>query len=171
MCDLLEAISRLLFIAAIAGGESSLATMALLLSLGEHVDSPFRSEPSNNSNSNRHILVAPSKGISFGSNLIQGVWSGRRMYGLFYIMALILGLYSSNSSRLTKWLYALSNRSLMPYRSDLRVMDEFDVFMDSQLRKIAVKQIMAFAQKGDKFRQIILITPQVSKPFKRPLKA
>lgn len=41
-------------------------------------------------------------------------------------------------------------------------MDEFDVFMDSQLRKIAVKQIMAFAQKGEKFRQIILITPQVS---------
>lgn len=45
MCDLLEAIACLgcLLIVANAGGESSLATMALLLSLGEHVDSPFRS--------------------------------------------------------------------------------------------------------------------------------
>lgn len=59
----------------------------------------------------------------------------------------------------------MASRTVKIYNLDAlpsRVMDEFDVFMDSQLRKIAVKQIMSFAQKGDKFRQIILITPQVS---------
>ena len=43
-----------------------------------------------------------------------------------------------------------------------RVMDEFDVFMDAQVRNIAIKQIMTFAQRSGKSRQMILITPQVS---------
>jgi len=42
----------------------------------------------------------------------------------------------------------------------VRVMDEFDVFMDAMSRNIAIRQVIEFARK-DSSRQFILITPQV----------
>jgi ABC-type molybdenum transport system ATPase subunit/photorepair protein PhrA len=57
----------------------------------------------------------------------------------------------------------LTHRALLlPYR--VRVLDEFDVFMDDTYRKIAVDTLLELCDKQP-HRQFIFLTPQDMHPF------